>query len=60
MKGQISVTIKGSNLGIKQEDIKRITVAGVACKHQPEKYSVSTRYSVNTILVEYILIIQSI
>ncbi|XP_067247948.1 plexin-B2a [Chanodichthys erythropterus] len=42
MKGQISVTIKGSNLGIKQEDIKRITVAGVACKHQPERYSVST------------------
>ncbi|KAK7149721.1 hypothetical protein R3I94_009126 [Phoxinus phoxinus] len=42
MKGQISVTIKGSNLGIKQEDIKRITVAGVPCTHQPERYSVST------------------
>uniref|UniRef100_A0A673HVF2 Plexin-B2-like n=1 Tax=Sinocyclocheilus rhinocerous TaxID=307959 RepID=A0A673HVF2_9TELE len=46
MKGQISVTIKGSNLGIKQEDIKRITVAGVPCTHQPERYSVSTRYSI--------------
>ncbi|XP_050963134.1 plexin-B2a isoform X5 [Labeo rohita] len=42
MNGQISVTIKGSNLGIKQEDIKNITVAGVPCTHQPEKYSVST------------------
>ncbi|XP_016396037.1 plexin-B2-like [Sinocyclocheilus rhinocerous] len=42
MKGQISVTIKGSNLGIKQEDIKRITIAGVPCTHQPERYSVST------------------
>ncbi|KAI7791770.1 plexin-B2-like [Triplophysa rosa] len=42
MGGQISVTIKGSNLGIKQEDIKRITVAGVQCIHQPERYSVST------------------
>ncbi|XP_067284699.1 plexin-B2a [Pseudorasbora parva] len=42
MNGQISVTIKGSNLGIKREDIKRITVAGVACTHQPERYSVST------------------
>ncbi|KTF93563.1 hypothetical protein cypCar_00010427 [Cyprinus carpio] len=42
MKGKISVTIKGSNLGIKQEDIKRITVAKVPCTHQPERYSVST------------------
>ncbi|XP_065145858.1 plexin-B2-like isoform X1 [Paramisgurnus dabryanus] len=42
MDGQISVTIKGSNLGIKQEDIKSITVASVPCTHQPERYSVST------------------
>lgn len=42
MNGRISVTIKGSNLGIKQEDIKRITVAQVPCIHQPERYSVST------------------
>uniref|UniRef100_A0A8C1S019 Plexin b2a n=1 Tax=Cyprinus carpio TaxID=7962 RepID=A0A8C1S019_CYPCA len=42
LNGQISVTIKGSNLGIKQEDIKRITVAKVPCTHQPERYSVST------------------
>uniref|UniRef100_A0A8C2CKX2 Plexin b2a n=1 Tax=Cyprinus carpio TaxID=7962 RepID=A0A8C2CKX2_CYPCA len=47
LNGQISVTIKGSNLGIKQEDIKRITVAGVPCTHQPERYSVSTRYKLN-------------
>uniref|UniRef100_A0A673LCB7 Plexin-B2-like n=1 Tax=Sinocyclocheilus rhinocerous TaxID=307959 RepID=A0A673LCB7_9TELE len=47
MKGQISVTIKGSNLGIKQEDIKRITIAGVPCTHQPERYSVSTRYNIH-------------
>nr|XP_055046154.1 plexin-B2-like [Misgurnus anguillicaudatus] len=42
MDGQISVTIKGSNLGIKQEDIISITVANVPCNHQPERYSVST------------------
>ncbi|TRY62363.1 hypothetical protein DNTS_020994 [Danionella cerebrum] len=42
MNGKISVTIKGSNLGIRKEDIKRITVAGVACDHKPERYSVST------------------
>uniref|UniRef100_A0A8C1TWN2 Plexin b2a n=1 Tax=Cyprinus carpio TaxID=7962 RepID=A0A8C1TWN2_CYPCA len=52
MKGKISVTIKGSNLGIKQEDIKRITVAKVPCTHQPERYSVSTRYSMTAILDE--------
>uniref|UniRef100_A0A9J7YYW9 Sema domain-containing protein n=1 Tax=Cyprinus carpio carpio TaxID=630221 RepID=A0A9J7YYW9_CYPCA len=54
MKGKISVTIKGSNLGIKQEDIKRITVAKVPCTHQPERYSVSTRYSMTAILDEYL------
>ncbi|XP_072528465.1 plexin-B2b isoform X2 [Salminus brasiliensis] len=42
LKGGISVTIKGSNLGIQKEDIKRITVAGVPCIQQEEKYSVST------------------
>uniref|UniRef100_A0A671Y2M7 Plexin b2a, tandem duplicate 1 n=1 Tax=Sparus aurata TaxID=8175 RepID=A0A671Y2M7_SPAAU len=29
LNGRISVTIKGSNMGIKKEDIKKITVAGV-------------------------------
>uniref|UniRef100_A0A8C9Y898 Plexin b2a, tandem duplicate 1 n=1 Tax=Sander lucioperca TaxID=283035 RepID=A0A8C9Y898_SANLU len=43
LNGQISVTIKGSNMGIKREDIKRITVAGVNCVHQGDRYSVSTR-----------------
>ena len=43
MNGRIAVTIKGSNLGIKKEDIKKITVAGVDCVHQMERYSVSTR-----------------
>ena len=43
MLGGISVTILGSNLGIQQADIKRISVAGVPCIHQPDKYSVSTR-----------------
>ncbi|KAM9328569.1 plexin-B2-like isoform 2-T6 [Pholidichthys leucotaenia] len=42
LNGRISVTIKGSNMGIKKEDIKRITVAGVECLHQEDKYSVST------------------
>ncbi|KAI5100170.1 plexin-B2 precursor, partial [Silurus meridionalis] len=42
LKGGISVTIKGSNLGIHKDDIKSISVAGVPCIHQEEKYSVST------------------
>uniref|UniRef100_A0AAR2J0I6 Sema domain-containing protein n=1 Tax=Pygocentrus nattereri TaxID=42514 RepID=A0AAR2J0I6_PYGNA len=44
LNGGISVTIKGSNLGIQKEDIKHITVAGVPCIQQEEKYSVSTRH----------------
>ncbi|XP_073687656.1 plexin-B2b [Garra rufa] len=43
LKGGIAVTIKGSNLGIQKDDIKNITVAGVPCKHLRERYSVSTR-----------------
>ncbi|CAL1568366.1 unnamed protein product [Knipowitschia caucasica] len=42
LNGQIAVTIKGSNMGIKKEDIKKITVAGVECVHQEDRYSVST------------------
>ncbi|XP_069580096.1 plexin-B2-like [Brachyistius frenatus] len=42
LNGNISVTIKGSNMGIKKEDIKKITVAGVECVHQKDRYSVST------------------
>uniref|UniRef100_A0A7N8WT97 Plexin b2a, tandem duplicate 1 n=1 Tax=Mastacembelus armatus TaxID=205130 RepID=A0A7N8WT97_9TELE len=42
LNGRISVTIKGSNMGIKKEDIKTITVAGVDCVHQEDRYSVST------------------
>ncbi|GLD48245.1 plexin-B2-like protein, partial [Lates japonicus] len=42
LNGRISVTIKGSNMGIKKEDIKKITVAGVDCNHQADRYSVST------------------
>ncbi|XP_078138128.1 plexin-B2-like isoform X2 [Centroberyx gerrardi] len=42
LNGRISVTIKGSNLGIKKEDVKKITVAGVDCDHQEDRYSVST------------------
>ncbi|KAJ3612087.1 hypothetical protein NHX12_020364 [Muraenolepis orangiensis] len=42
MNGRITVTIKGSNLGIVKEDIKKITVAGVDCVHQRDLYSVST------------------
>uniref|UniRef100_A0A7N6B4U2 Sema domain-containing protein n=1 Tax=Anabas testudineus TaxID=64144 RepID=A0A7N6B4U2_ANATE len=42
LKGGISITIRGSNLGIHKEDIKSITVVGAPCKHQEEKYSVST------------------
>ncbi|KAM8750520.1 plexin-B2b [Acanthopagrus schlegelii] len=42
MQGGISITIRGSNLGIHRQDIKSITVAGEPCVHQEEKYSVST------------------
>ncbi|XP_049891870.1 plexin-B2a isoform X1 [Epinephelus moara] len=42
LNGRISVTIKGSNMGIKKEDVKKITVAGVDCVHQADRYSVST------------------
>ncbi|XP_042351980.1 plexin-B2b [Plectropomus leopardus] len=42
LKGGISITIRGSNLGIHKEDIKSITVVGEPCIHQEEKYSVST------------------
>uniref|UniRef100_A0A673ASF8 Plexin-B2-like n=1 Tax=Sphaeramia orbicularis TaxID=375764 RepID=A0A673ASF8_9TELE len=42
LNGRIAVTIKGSNMGIKKEDIKKITVAGVDCVHQEDRYSVST------------------
>lgn len=40
--GDILVTIKGFNLGIKKEDIKSITVAEVPCVHQVDRYTVST------------------
>uniref|UniRef100_A0A3Q3Q2T7 Sema domain-containing protein n=1 Tax=Monopterus albus TaxID=43700 RepID=A0A3Q3Q2T7_MONAL len=42
LNGRIAVTIKGSNMGIKKEDVKKITVAGVDCVHQEDRYSVST------------------
>ncbi|KAJ8393354.1 hypothetical protein AAFF_G00060760 [Aldrovandia affinis] len=42
LKGGILVTIRGSNLGIRKQDIKSITVAGVPCAHQLDRYSVST------------------
>ncbi|KAJ8374068.1 hypothetical protein SKAU_G00046480 [Synaphobranchus kaupii] len=42
LNGSILVTIKGSNLGIRKEDIKSIIVAGVPCSHQLDRYSVST------------------
>ncbi|KAK1887996.1 Plexin-B2, partial [Dissostichus eleginoides] len=42
MRGGISITIRGTNLGIHKEDIKSISVVGQPCIHQEEKYSVST------------------
>uniref|UniRef100_A0A8C4GMS9 Plexin b2a, tandem duplicate 1 n=1 Tax=Dicentrarchus labrax TaxID=13489 RepID=A0A8C4GMS9_DICLA len=47
LNGRISVTIRGSNMGIKKEDIKKITVAGVDCDHQADRYSVSTSTQVD-------------
>ncbi|XP_049740709.1 plexin-B2 [Elephas maximus indicus] len=41
--GGIHITILGSNLGIKADDVKRVTVAGRNCTFEPKQYSVSTR-----------------
>ncbi|KAM5333552.1 plexin-B2 isoform 2-T2 [Glossophaga mutica] len=41
--GGIRVTILGSNLGVRADDVKRVTVAGRNCAFDPERYSVSTR-----------------
>ncbi|XP_015424204.1 PREDICTED: plexin-B2 [Myotis davidii] len=41
--GGIRVTILGSNLGVRADDVKSITVAGKNCAFEPERYSVSTR-----------------
>ena len=41
--GGIRVTILGSNLGVRADDVKRVTVAGQNCAFEPERYSVSTR-----------------
>lgn len=41
--GGIRITILGSNLGVRADDVKRITVAEQNCVFQPERYSVSTR-----------------
>uniref|UniRef100_A0A8C3IBY4 Plexin B2 n=1 Tax=Chrysemys picta bellii TaxID=8478 RepID=A0A8C3IBY4_CHRPI len=43
LSGGILLTIMGSNLGIKAEDVKSITVAGTECLFREEFYSVSTR-----------------
>ncbi|XP_020774814.2 plexin-B2b [Boleophthalmus pectinirostris] len=41
-EGGISITIRGSNLGIHPDDIVSISVVGEPCVHQKNKYSVST------------------
>uniref|UniRef100_A0A8C0BYT7 Plexin-B2 n=1 Tax=Buteo japonicus TaxID=224669 RepID=A0A8C0BYT7_9AVES len=43
LSGGILLTIMGSNLGIKAEDVKNITVADKECIFKEEFYSVSTR-----------------
>ncbi|XP_075894183.1 plexin-B2b isoform X2 [Nelusetta ayraudi] len=40
--GGISITIRGSNLGIQPTDITNISVVGEPCVHQRDKYTVST------------------
>ncbi|XP_028664635.2 plexin-B2 [Erpetoichthys calabaricus] len=42
LEGGISVTIKGSNMGITKNDISKIQVAGIDCMHKEDKYAVST------------------
>ncbi|XP_040843627.1 plexin-B2 isoform X1 [Ochotona curzoniae] len=41
--GGIRVTIFGSNLGIRADDVRKVTVAGLDCIFEPKRYSVSTR-----------------
>ncbi|XP_037703692.1 plexin-B2 isoform X2 [Choloepus didactylus] len=43
LAGGIRVTILGSNLGVRADDVKRVTVAGQNCAFEPERYSVSAR-----------------
>ncbi|XP_075900009.1 plexin-B2-like [Nelusetta ayraudi] len=42
LNGRITVTIRGSNMGIKKEDVTGIEVANVDCVHLEDRYSVST------------------
>ncbi|XP_062339589.1 plexin-B2-like [Osmerus eperlanus] len=42
LAGGISLTLRGSNLGVRAGDVRRITVAGVECVHLEDRYSVST------------------
>ncbi|KAK5849386.1 hypothetical protein PBY51_009032 [Eleginops maclovinus] len=42
LNGRITVTIKGSNMGIQSDDVRKISVAGVECLQQKDRYSVST------------------
>ncbi|KAM4609893.1 LOW QUALITY PROTEIN: plexin-B3, partial [Polymixia lowei] len=44
LEGGIRVTIRGSNLGMRYQDVEGgVTVAGVQCVTQPESYMISTR-----------------
>ena len=43
LAGGIALTLRGSNLGVRAGDVRRITVAGVECVHLEDRYSVSTR-----------------
>ncbi|KAM6930088.1 plexin-B3 isoform 2-T2 [Lycodopsis pacificus] len=44
LEGGILVTITGSNLGMRYQDVVGgVTVAGVQCPPQPERYQISTR-----------------
>ncbi|XP_032076613.1 plexin-B2 isoform X1 [Thamnophis elegans] len=43
LSGGILLTIRGSNLGVKAEDVKEIMVADTECQFRKELYSVSTK-----------------
>lgn len=44
LEGGVLVTITGSNLGMRYQDVEGgVTVAGVQCLPQPEGYQISTR-----------------
>ena len=48
--GRTAVTIEGSNLGYRADQVNNVTVAGVRCDVNAAEYRVSTRYVYVTVI----------